>query len=118
MPMTPIAQTNSVPPPAAAVQPTQPTNQPAISSIQPANPAALPPQAAVQPAPPAAAAPTPSEIATPLPFDRSAGRRKEGIIMAGAVAGLFIVTVAITYFLLRRSRHNSTSLITESLKKR
>ncbi|HEY1790137.1 MAG TPA: hypothetical protein VGJ73_18465 [Verrucomicrobiae bacterium] len=96
-PSIPMAQTNSAPPPAAAIQPIQPTNT-----------VVAPLQATVRPSPPPSALPQPPQ---------SPGAGKNRLLEAGA--GLGIVAIAIVYFLLRRSRsQNSTSLITESLKKR
>lgn len=98
-PSVPMAQTNSTPPPAAEMQPITDTNT-----------TVLPSQAPARPMPPAAAA------AAPVPPENSR-EGKEGYLAAGA--GAFVVVVAIVYLLFRRSRgRDSSSLITESLKKR
>ena len=92
-PDAPAPETNSVPPPAAVIEP---TNAPVAAS-----------EATTRPMPPAAVLPTPG--------NSSAGKGR--LLAAGA--GLLIAAIAIIYFVLRRSRsQNSTSLITESLKKR
>ncbi|HXC34992.1 MAG TPA: hypothetical protein VNV43_03905 [Candidatus Acidoferrales bacterium] len=94
-PSVPISETNvtPIPPPATRMQPTNAT--------------IVPPQAQVRPPPPAAAQAMPPE---------STGTSTVGLIAAGA--GLFIVAIAILFFILRRARgRNSASLITESLKK-
>jgi hypothetical protein len=96
-PAIPMAQTNEAPPPAAEIEQTNPVVPP-------------PAQATSQPIPPAPIA------ATPTPPENS-GMGRKGLLAAGA--GIFIVVVAIIYLFLRRSRgRDSSSLITESLKKR
>lgn len=96
-PAIPTAQTNSVAPPAAEIEQTNPIVPP-------------PAQATSQPLPPAPIA------ATPAPPENSR-MGKEGFLAAGV--GIFIAIVAIIYLFLRRSRgRGSSSLITESLKKR
>jgi hypothetical protein len=93
-PPAPAPETNSVPPPAAVIEP---TNAPVVAA-----------EATTRPTPPPVAQPTPPETS-------SAGKGR--LLAAGA--GLLIAAMAIIYFVLRRSRsQNSTSLITESLKKR
>jgi hypothetical protein len=94
-PSVPISDTNVTPIP------------PLAAPMQPTNAAVVPPQAPVHPLLPAAAQATPPE---------SSGAKTDGLIAAGA--GLFIVAIAILFFILRRARgRNSASLITESLKK-
>jgi hypothetical protein len=74
--------------------------------MQPTNAAVVPPQTPAPP-PAMAAQTTPPE---------TAGTKTNGLIAAGA--GIFIVAIAILFFILRRARgRNSASLITESLKK-
>jgi hypothetical protein len=96
-PAAPAPQTNSTPPPAAVIER---TNAPVAPS-----------QATAKPETPAAAV----AIAPMAPETTSAGKGR--LLAAGA--GLLIAAIAIIYFVLRRSRsQNSSSLITESLKKR
>jgi hypothetical protein len=94
-PAAPVPHTNSVSPPAAVIEP---TNAPVVAS-----------QTTPRPAPPAA---------VPLPAPPENSSAGKGRLLA-AGAGLLIAAIAIIYFVVRRSRsQNSTSLITESLKKR
>ena len=92
-PSVPMSATNVIPPTAAPMQPTN---------------------AAIVP-PPAPAPTVPSAEARTVPPE-TAGANKDGLIAAGA--GIFIVAIAILVFILRRARRrNSSSLITESMKK-
>lgn len=93
-PAIPVTKTNSVPPPTASIEPTNPIVPPAPSMPRPTPPAA----------------------ATVLPPENHSADRA-GLLAAGA--GLFVVAVGALFLVLRRSRsRSSTSLITESLKKR
>lgn len=94
-PSVPISETNVIPIP------------PPASPIRPTNAAVVPPQTPARPLPPAAAQATPPQRAS---------TDIDGLIAAGA--GVFIIAIAIVFFILRRARgRHSASLITESLKK-